>query len=129
MKINQIKETCLYIENLEKTESFYNEIIGLKTHSKAEGKHVFFRAGESMLLCFLKGVTNKQSNLPPHFANGQIHYAFEVDVNEYENCKKKVLSFGIKIEHEQEWKNNLKSFYFRDPDMHLIEILQMGIWD
>ncbi|HET6244454.1 MAG: VOC family protein [Bacteroidetes bacterium] len=128
MKINRIKETCLYVKNLESTEKFYTQIIGLVTYSKVVGKHIFFKAGDSMLLCFLKGVTKEQSNLPSHYAEGKIHYAFEVDVDEYENCRNKIKLSHIKIEHEQSWKNNLKSFYFRDPDLHLVEILQAGIW-
>jgi hypothetical protein len=36
---------------------------------------------------------------------------------------------GIDIEHEQEWPGNFKSFYFRDPDKHLLEVVQTGMWD
>ena len=129
MEINRIKETCLYISDLEKSIQFYHGIMGLKIYSKIRGSHVFFKAGESMLLCFLKGVTENQSKLPPHFAIGQIHFAFEVPAKDYDNWKNVLKKKGIPIEHEQDWKNNLKSFYFRDPDEHLVEILQAGIWD
>ncbi|MBA3901238.1 MAG: VOC family protein [Bacteroidetes bacterium] len=98
-------------------------------YNKIDGKLIFFRAGESMLLCFVNGTTDGQSKLPPHFAKGQIHFAFEVASREYDNWKKYLNTKGIKIEHEQDWKNNLKSFYFRDPDGHLVEILMEGVWD
>jgi catechol 2,3-dioxygenase-like lactoylglutathione lyase family enzyme len=129
MKFRGIRETCIYIEDLDRTEKFYHGILMLEKHSRVEGNHVFFRAGSSMLLCFLKGATNKQNHLPPHFAEGQLHFAFEAEKGDYDNWKKRLENAGILTEHEQIWKDGLKSFYFRDPDGHLAEILQPGIWD
>ena len=31
--------------------------------------------------------------------------------------------------HKATWKDGLKSFYFRDPDRHVVEIVTKGIWD
>jgi catechol 2,3-dioxygenase-like lactoylglutathione lyase family enzyme len=129
MQIKSIKETCLYVADLNQTEHFYHGILNLQIHSRVEGNHIFFKAGKSMLLCFLNGATEKQHSLPPHFAKGQLHFAFEVKTEEYNAWKEKIAAAGIAIEHEQKWKNNLKSCYFRDPDGHLAEILQEGIWD
>jgi catechol 2,3-dioxygenase-like lactoylglutathione lyase family enzyme len=129
MKIKGIKETCLYIEDVDKTEAFYGGILGLELYVKKPGKLIFFRAGEQMLLCFVKGSTIGQSKLPPHYAQGSLHFAFEVSNEDYNLWKEKLLSHDIAIEHEQKWKNNLESFYFRDPDGHLAEILQEGVWD
>jgi catechol 2,3-dioxygenase-like lactoylglutathione lyase family enzyme len=129
MKIKGIKETCLYIEEIDRTEKFYHQLLGLPVYNKIDGKLIFFRAGESMLLCFVNGTTTSQSKLPPHAASGSIHFAFEVAKEEYQNWKNYLESKSIEIEHEQEWKNGLKSFYFRDPDGHLAEILMEGVWD
>jgi catechol 2,3-dioxygenase-like lactoylglutathione lyase family enzyme len=129
MHIKGIKETCLYINDIEQTAYFYHRILGLEIYNKIDGKLIFFRAGESMLLCFLNGTTENQSKLPPHYAKGNIHFAFEVHNSEYENWKNYLKNSGIKIEFEQQWKNELMSFYFRDPDMNLVEILMEGVWD
>lgn len=129
MEITQIKENCLYVSDLLRTRHFYEEVIGLKLISFVEGWHVFFRAGSSVLLCFLPEITKKEKILPPHFAYGQQHLAFEVSQNEYEEWKKKLTEQNIPIIHEQHWKENLYSFYFYDPDQHVLEIIPPGIWE
>ena len=128
MKFTQIKETCLYVSDLEKTKSFYCNKLGLELISLVKGRHVFFRAGTSVLLCFIAETTKDEKTLPPHFASGQIHLALEVEIGNYDNCKENISLAGIKIEHEEEWGNDFRSFYFRDPDNHLLEVVQKGMW-
>lgn len=82
-----------------------------------------------MLLCFLPEVTKNDTSLPPHFAYGKQHLAFEVDPADYNTWKQKITAQEIPILHEQPWKNQLHSFYFPDPDGHVLEIVPVGIWD
>jgi len=128
MKITQIKETCLYVGDLEASTSFYRDKLGLEQFAYDKSSHAFFRAGTSVLLCFLPEVSKMQSNLPPHYALGNIHFAFEVEKDDYEKCKEEIEETGINIEHEEAWSGGYLSFYFRDPDNHLVEIVQKGMW-
>ena len=77
--VSKIKETCLYVADLHKTKEFYNEKIGLPLISLVENSHVFFRAGTSVLLCFLSERSSEQTSLPKHYGKGHIHFAFEVE--------------------------------------------------
>jgi catechol 2,3-dioxygenase-like lactoylglutathione lyase family enzyme len=129
MNFLHIKEICIYVHDLEKTRGFYHGKLGLEVILSVEGKHIFFRAGSSVLLCFISDYTKTQTSTPPHGASGNIHFALEVNRDEYAAVKNEILQKGISIEHEHEWKDNLLSFYFRDPDGHLVEIAQKGIWD
>ena len=129
MEIRQIKETCLYVQNLERSKSFYHHILGLPVYSMVENRHVFFKVGPSMLLCFLPEVTKVDQNLPPHYAYGKQHIALEVKPEMYDKWRHELLRHGIGIIHEQHWKDTLYSFYFEDPDGHLLEIVPEGIWD
>ena len=129
MNIQQIKETCLYIHDLDKTESFYRGVLDLPVISKKPERHIFFRAGRSVLLCFLPEATRKETELPPHYAEGPAHLAFEVTTLEYQEWKIKIATAGVEILHEQIWKNRFYSFYFKDPDGHLLEIVEEGMWD
>ena len=129
LKFSQIKETCLYISDLDKTEDFYHGKLGLPVISKVNHRHIFFRAGKSVLLCFLPEVTKNEQQLPPHYAYGKQHIAFETSPEEYPAWKKIVHDNNITITHEQEWKGDLKSFYFEDPDGHVLEIVPAGIWE
>jgi len=124
----QIKETCLYVDDLDATQAFYQHKLGLKMISKVEGRHVFFHAGSSVLLCFLPEVTKAETHLPPHFAAGKQHIAFEVELENYESAKTHVQAQGIEITHEELWGEKYKSFYFEDPDGHVLEIVQKGMW-
>lgn len=129
MNIKQVKETCIYVNDLELTRSFYQQVLGLPMIAKKPDRHVFFRAGTSVLLCFKPEASRQKSELPIHFANGPAHLAFEVEITEYDDWKQKVSSAGIKIIHEQTWREKFLSFYFHDPDGHLLEIVQVGMWD
>ena len=128
MNFIQIKETCLYISDLDLAENFYSGIMDMVVISKSLDRHIFFRCGTSVLLCFLPEVTKKEENLPPHYAIGKQHIAFEVSKKDYLKTKSDLLEKGITITHEQEWGNKQKSFYFEDPFGHVLEIVPVGIW-
>lgn len=129
MEVNKIKETCLYISDIDRAEEFYRGQLGFPVISKAEGRHIFFRAGSSVLLCFIAEATKNEQVLPPHYAQGKQHIAFEVADDQYFDWKEKLTGGDIQITHEQSWKNNKSSFYFEDPDGHVLEILPPGIWE
>lgn len=129
MRISRIKETCIYVTNLDQTERFYHEQLGLPVIAKVQGRHIFFRAGESVLLCFIAAQTEKESELPPHGARGSIHFAFEVEKDEYASTLEELQQKNITILHEHFWKEDLRSFYFHDPDGNLVEVIEEGLWE
>ncbi|HEX8331230.1 MAG TPA: VOC family protein [Segetibacter sp.] len=128
MNILRIKETCIYVTDLQRTKRFYADLLALPVISLVEERHVFFKAGESVLLCFIADKTLQEKLLPPHGASGTIHFALEVTKDEYEGTLQQVKCSGIEILHEHTWKANLRSFYFHDPDMNLVEIIEEGLW-
>ncbi|AWW28956.1 glyoxalase [Echinicola strongylocentroti] len=129
MGYSQIKETCLYIPDLDQAEEFYHNKLGMPVISKEEDRHIFFRCGSSVLLCFIPEATKNEKNLPPHYAKGKQHIAFEVAASAYPNSKAELIEKGIVITHEQEWKDGLESCYFEDPFGHVLEIVPKGIWE
>ncbi len=129
MIIGSIKETCVYVTDLERTQNFYNRLLGLPLISLVQNRHVFFRAGSSVLLCFMAEQTSKETQLPPHGARGSIHFAFEVSKEEYPKALQQIKTAGIEILHEHKWSEELHSFYFHDPDKNLVEIIEEGLWD
>ena len=129
MNIRRIKETCIYVTDLQRTKTFYTKTLGLPLISLAEGRHVFFRAGESVLLCFIAAATEAEKELPPHGASGAIHFAFEVARREYDAALQKLKNDGVPILHEHIWKTGLRSFYFHDPDGNLLEVIEEGLWE
>ena len=129
MNILSIKETCIYVTDLQRTKDFYSNKLGLPLISFVQDRHVFFRAGNSVLLCFIADQTKNEKELPPHGAQGTIHFAFEVNKEEYAEVFNQIKHSGINILHEHIWKNGLQSFYFHDPDNNLLEIIEQGLWE
>jgi catechol 2,3-dioxygenase-like lactoylglutathione lyase family enzyme len=130
MRISRIKETCIYSRNLEKALAFYHSVLGLEVIQHLPEKHLFLRAGDSVLLVFNPEDSRSKASPPPHYAEGKQHFAFEVGPNDYEKSKEEIIRKGIKIIQEVTWKAGVKSFYFEDPDGHVVEILpDKGVWD
>src|SRR5437868_1802019 len=79
MRIANVLETCLYVDDLPRAERFYTELLGLKLESRQEGRHVFFHCGRQMLLLFNPLVCREANDhFPPHGALGPGHVAFGV---------------------------------------------------
>ena len=129
MNIARIKETCIYVTDLHATKQFYAYQLGLPLISLVEGRHVFFKAGQSVLLCFIADKTLHEKDLPPHGAAGSVHFAFEVARQDYAAALQKMKDAQIPILHEHKWKDELRSFYFHDPDKNLVEIIEEGLWE
>ena len=128
MNITHIKETCLYFRDLESARDFYQGILGFPQISHVPGKHAFFRAGKSVLLCFNPDDSRNKISPPPHFAEGPDHLAFEVSASEYEAHKRELKAKGITIIDQVKWESGLESFYFEDPAGNVLEIVPEGIW-
>lgn len=128
-EITKIKETCLYLQDLEKAKDFYSGLLGLEIIHYEPGKHIFFRAGVSVLLCFNPEDSCHKTSPPPHYGGGKQHFAFEVAQKDYEKVKEKILKLDIKIIDEVKWKSGQVSFYFNDPEDNVLEIVPVGIWD
>lgn len=124
-----IKETCLYVADTERTRAFYTDLLGLPCISHRQDVLVFFRAGHSVLLCFNPARSREQTELPRHFSTGELHFAFEVAPAHYTAWRERVVAAGIAIEQDHVWPGGHRSFYFRDPDRHCVEIVEAGLWD
>jgi catechol 2,3-dioxygenase-like lactoylglutathione lyase family enzyme len=129
MKFLKIKETCLYCQNLERAKAFYEEVLELPLISYVKDKHVFFKAGTSVLLIFNPEDSKYKISPPAHYGAGKQHFAFEVALTEYTKAKEWIIAKGIVITEEVTWAAGGKSFYFEDPEGNVLEILtDRGIW-
>lgn len=130
MKILKIKETCLYVKDLEKAKAFYADVLNLPVINYTPGKHLFLRAGSSVLLLFNPEDSKNKMSPPPHYGGGKQHFAFEVSGQDYQQSKAEIQSKGILVIDEVTWKGGKQSFYFHDPEGNVLEILpDSGVWD
>lgn len=129
MNFLKIKETCLYVTDLAQAKSFYADVLELPMISYLEGKHLFFKAGSSVLLLFNPEDSRHKVSPPAHYGGGKQHFAFEVEDKDYKKAKDWIKSKGIEITEEVTWQSGKKSFYFEDPAGNVLEIVpQTGIW-
>ncbi len=129
MNFNSIKETCLYVSDLEASKEFYHTKLGMPVISFVKERHIFFRCGSSVLLCFLPEDSKTKTSPPGHYAHGKQHIAFEVSRSNYEDSLEEVKRLGVDVTDEQTWAKGHRSFYFEDPDGHVLEIVEEGMWD
>lgn len=134
VKFRKIVETCIYSKELETMKDFYVNKIGLEFVSEEKGRHVFLRAGKSMLLIFNPDNTKNEeenSKFPTHGAitpPACIHFALEIEKEDYDSSKKMLTNMNIDIEKEMIWGKGSESIYFRDPAGNLIEFIIKGNW-
>lgn len=120
----------MYVHDLEGARDFYHGTLGLPVINYAEGKHLFLRVGESVLLIFNPDDAREKTSPPAHYGGGKQHFAFEIADNNYGECKKTIEDKGIIIIDEVTWPGGTKSFYFNDPEGNVLEILPpRGVWD
>jgi catechol 2,3-dioxygenase-like lactoylglutathione lyase family enzyme len=130
-------ETCIYSSDLAKMKDFYTNTLGLEFVSEEKYRYVFLKAGQSMLLIFNPNKTLADTNgsnstqLPIHGAfapPSMIHFALEIERQNYGNAKRMLNEKNIKIEKEVVWEKGTNSIYFRDPIGNLVEIITPGSW-
>jgi catechol 2,3-dioxygenase-like lactoylglutathione lyase family enzyme len=131
--LNDLKETALYVENLERAMTFYRDVLGLKILVADRRFCAFDVAGKHILLLFTRGASVEATELPggtipPHDAAGQIHAAFSIDAVELPAWESHLGTHGIQILSRVRWPRGGQSLYFRDPDGHLLELLTPGVW-
>lgn len=133
-KVTGTLEAALYAGDLAAAEAFYGGIIGLEPMGRIEGRHVFFRVGQSVLLIFNPAATcrppapDARLPIPTHGATGPGHYCFAVSQADLAGWRRYLLSTGLTIEADVIWPNGARSFYLRDPAGNSIEFAEPGLW-
>jgi catechol 2,3-dioxygenase-like lactoylglutathione lyase family enzyme len=127
--IESIIETGVYVDDLDRAEAFYRDVLGLALIDREPGRHVFFRVGASaVLLVFVAEACLKGEVLPAHGATGPGHFAFGVRPGALAAWRERLAGHGVAIEKEVAWPRGGRSLYFRDPAGNSVEILTPGVW-
>lgn len=133
MKIRELKETALYVEDLVRAGQFYREVMGLPVLAEDERFRAFDVNGRQILLLFRRGASVEAVELPGgripgHDGAGPVHAGFAVEASELAAWEDHLGRHGVAVESRMAWPRGGRSLYFRDPDGHLLELLTPGVW-
>jgi catechol 2,3-dioxygenase-like lactoylglutathione lyase family enzyme len=132
-KLDQVIETCLYADDLDRAARFYEGVLGLSVMTADFRFRAYDVGGRSVLLIFRRGATREtvhmpEGTIPPHDGQGDLHIAFAIAADELPDWEKRLTAHGIAIEGRAKWTRGGESIYFRDPDRHLLELATPGLW-
>jgi len=133
LAVNGVIETSLYVDDLDRSSRFYEDVFGL-TRMSGDDRLRAYSAGErSVLLLFKRGASNCFTQMPagtlgPHDGHGPLHLAFAIAAEELAAWEELLSRHKIKIETRIHWPPGGDSLYFRDPDDNLVELATPGIW-
>lgn len=134
MRPLRVLESCLTVNDLLAAEEFYARVIGLPLYAREEGRHVFFRCGDGMVLLFNPERTSSVATsvagaaVPLHGARGAGHLAFAVPESDIPAWRVRLQQAGVDIESEIQWPQGGTSLYVRDPAGNSIELASPKIW-
>lgn len=134
MQPTGILETVLYAEDLDAVESFYTNVFGLEVFSRKEGRQIFFKVGDGMLLIFNPLATAsvptyvKGQPIPVHGTRGVGHMAFRAPPEQIDAWKRRFAEKGVAIDSEVFWPQGGRSLYVSDPAGNSVEIASPDIW-
>ncbi len=131
MSVSDVLESALYVLDLQAAEEFYTTVLGLELYSKMDGRHVFLRCGDRLVLLFNAEATAVSAgglkDAPVHGAKGEGHLAFAVNDRDIDRWRQHLIENDVEIEREIGTKG-ARSIYFRDPSRNSLEIASPRIW-
>jgi catechol 2,3-dioxygenase-like lactoylglutathione lyase family enzyme len=132
-RVTRVLETCLHVEDVERSARFYQELFGFPRMASDARFCAFNVAQGSVLLLFRLGGTLEPVKLPGgliplHDGSGHMHFAFAIPAEDLIPWIERLQRSGIAIESRVRWEEGGESIYFRDPDQHLVELATPGLW-
>jgi len=120
-------ETCLYVDDLDRAETFYSEVLGLTLHGKVAGRHLFYRLEGSMLLLFDPRMSAQPGDVPPHAGRAGGHACLGIAREETDAWQARLERHGLEVTRYA-WGRRGESLYFHDPAGNVLELAPASIW-
>ena len=133
MRLERVIETCLYVDDLERAGTFYEQVLELRCLTGDPRFRAYDVGGQNVLLLFKRGATRTTvhmpgGTIPPHDGQGPLHMAFAINADALAGWEQRLSERGVAIEGRTRWSRGGQSIYFRDPDGHLLELATPGLW-
>lgn len=131
--ISGLLETALYVEDMERSVRFFDEVLGLEAMFRSERLTAFDAGRGDVLLIFKRGASRADMPspgglVPGHDGSGPLHMAFAIPEASYDDWMRHLAERGVAIRSEVSWPRGGRSIYFEDLDGHVLELATPGIW-
>ena len=122
MALKKLGHVVLKVRDLERSEAFYTDMVGLRVTGRMPGRMVFFSVpgnDDSHDLAIWK--VGADAGAPQPRQVGLFHIAWQVErPDELEPLYRRLLGHGVKVHGTTDHGANL-SVYFEDPDGNMLE--------
>jgi catechol 2,3-dioxygenase-like lactoylglutathione lyase family enzyme len=132
-KLNGLLETSLYVDDMERSVRFFTEVMGMEIMFDDERLTAFNDGANGALLVFARGKSVEDAptahgDIPGHDGEGRLHMAFKIPAESYYEWRSHLREAGVKELSEVTWPEGGRSYYFEDPDGHVLELATPGLW-
>ena len=133
-KVTGITESCLYVDDVERSVNFYTGLLGFPVIREDERFSALRVAPGQVLLIFQRGASKEAMDLGfgmiiGHDGIGPLHLCFGIGAGEVAGWLARLELSGIELESRVDWPAGATSLYFRDPDGHALELATPGLWE
>ena len=132
-RIEALLETALYVDDMARAVSFFENVLGLPLMERGERVTAFAVGQQGVLLIFKRGASVEDMPepagiVPGHDGTGPVHMAFAIAAESYEPWLSHLKAHSVKLRGEMLWQRGGRSIYFEDPDGHVLEVATPGLW-
>lgn len=126
-KIGMLGEIALRVNDLDASQAFYEDKIGLKLMRRFEDS-AFFKiadgyAGHTQILALFYRAAEPNYEAPTQARTTVDHIAFTVDLTDFYSEKDRLESLGIPTRTSTHGWVQWRSLYVNDPDDNLVEFV------
>jgi len=131
--IRGLLEAALYADDLDAARRFYGGVLGLPELVSQDGRHIFFRCGQTVLLIFRAEASEQPPGpdalpVPSHGARGPGHVCLSVAEDDLPALVQHLAATGITLESDFRWPHGPRSIYIRDPAGNSVEFASSALW-
>ena len=132
-QLSGVLEAAVYVDDLDAAAGFYGGTLGLPEVLRQDGRHVFFRCGDTIVLAFRADMTRQSAPpdglpVPPHGADGPGHICCAASGDALDRWRDRLEAAGVPIESDFRWPGGARSIYVRDPAGNSVEFAEPALW-